>query len=139
MSARSESSLTPDQGTNERALEKKREHSFHGQRLTNDATSVFRKVRPVRSELEFHRNAGHDADREIQSENFRPKSDGLVVFIIAGTERAPFPVNDEPRQSHRELWKQVVINDREPELYPVPKARIVKDRVHCRPLGRGAC
>src|SRR6266550_2643695 len=103
MCARAESFLAPDQRTDKRALQEEREHPFHRQRLTDDATSVFGKVRPIRSE------------------NFRPKSDGLVVFIIAGAERAPFPVNDEPRQSHRELWKQVVINDREPELQPVPK------------------
>src|SRR5437588_2524012 len=116
MSARSQSFLAPDQRPNERALEKEREHSFHRQRLSDDATSVFGKVRPVRSELKLHRNAGHDADREIQSENLGPKANGLVVFIIAGAERAPFPVNDEPRQPHRELRKEIVIDDREPEL-----------------------
>src|SRR6266478_3148070 len=116
MSAGAESFLTPDQRTNERALQEEREHAFHRQRLSDDATGVFGKVRPVRSELEFHWDAGDDADREIQSENLGPKSDGLVVFIIAGAERAPFPVNDEPRQPHRELREQVVINDREPEL-----------------------
>src|SRR5205814_5097352 len=96
MSARSEPFLTPDQRADERALEKEREHAFHRQRLSDDSAGVFGKVRPVRSELKFHRNAGHDADREIQSENLGPKSNRLVVFIIAGAERAPFPVNDEP-------------------------------------------
>src|SRR6266699_1057388 len=116
MSARSESFLTPDQRTNERALQEEREHAFHRQRLSDDATGVFGKVRPVRSELKLHRNAGDDADREIESEDLGPKSDGLVVLIIAGAEGAPFPVNDEPRQPHGELRKEIVIDDREPEL-----------------------
>src|SRR5438132_3230237 len=116
MCARAESFLAPDQRTDKRALQEEREHPFHRQRLTDDATSVFRKVRPVRSELEFHRNAGHDADREIQSENFRPKSDGLVVFFITSPERAPFPTTQEPRQPPGELGKEIVIDDREPEL-----------------------
>src|SRR5207302_6408086 len=139
MSARSEPFLTPDQRTNERALEKECEHPFHRQCLSNYSAGILRKVCPVRSELKLHRNAGDDTDREIQSENPGPKPNSLVVFIIAGAERAPFPVNQKPRQPHGELRKEVVINDREPELQPVPKARIVKDRVHCRSLGRGAC
>src|SRR2546423_1461668 len=116
MATRPESFLTPDQCADERALQEEREHSFHRQRLSDYSTGILRKVCPVRSELEFHRNAGHDSDRKIQPENLGPKSDGLIVFIIAGAERAPFPVNQEPRQPHRELWEQVVINDREPEL-----------------------
>ena len=134
MSARAQSFLAPDQRADERALQEEGEHAFHRQRLSDHTAGVFGKVRPIRSELEFHRNAGDDADGKIKSENLGPKSDGLVVFIIAGAQCAPFPVNDEPRQPHRELREQVVINDREPELQPVPKTRIVKDRVHCRSL-----
>src|SRR5438309_8153843 len=78
MATRPKSFLTPDQCADERALQEEGEHAFHRQRLSDDATGVFGKVRPIRSELEFHRNSGHDADREIQSENLGPKSDGLV-------------------------------------------------------------
>src|SRR5213593_1336709 len=77
MATRPESFLTPDQCADERALQEEREHSFHRQRLSDYATSVFRKVRPVRSELKFHRNAGDDADREIESEDLGPKPDSL--------------------------------------------------------------
>ena len=139
VATRSQSFLAPDQRADKRALQEEREHPFHRQRLSDDTAGVFGKVRPVRSELELHRNAGDDADREVESENLRPKPDSLVVFLVTTSERAPFPVNQKQREPHGELWKQVVINDREPELQPVPKARIVKDRVHCRSLGRGAC
>src|SRR3954468_21489233 len=111
MSARSESLLSPDQCADERALQEEREHTFHRQRLADHAAGVFGKLRPVRSELELHRNAGHDADREIQSENLGPKSNGLIVFLVTSSERTPFPVNDEQRQPHGELREQVVIDD----------------------------
>src|SRR6266566_6548190 len=93
MSARPEPFLAPDQRADERALQKKREHAFHRQRLSDDATGVFGKIRPVRSELELHWNAGDDADREIESEDLGPKPDSLIVFFITGPQRAPFPIN----------------------------------------------
>src|SRR5205809_8114456 len=116
MCAGAESFLAPDQRADERALQKEREHPFHRQRMANHAAGILRKVCPIRSELKFHRNAGDDSDREIQSENLRPKPNSLVVFLVTSSERAPFPVNDEPRQPHCELREQVVINKREPEL-----------------------
>src|SRR6266702_1132047 len=115
MSARPGPFLAPDQCADERALQEESEHPFHRQRLANHAAGILRKVCPIRSELEFHRNAGHDTDRKIESENLGPKSDGLVVFFITGPQRAPFPVNQKPSQPHGELWKQVVIDVREPE------------------------
>src|SRR6266496_3741691 len=116
MATRSEPFLAPDQRADERALQEEREHPFHRQRLTDHATSVFRKVRPVRSELKLHRNAGDDTDRKIESENLGPKPDGLIVFFVPSSQGAPFPVNEKPSQPHGELRKEVVINDREPEL-----------------------
>src|SRR5436190_21152724 len=98
MATRPESFLTPDQCADERTLQEEREHSFHRQRLSDYAAGILRKIRPVRSELEFHGNAGHDSDREIQSENLGPKPNSLIVFFISGPQGAPFPVNDEPRQ-----------------------------------------
>src|SRR5438132_9760510 len=93
MSVRSQSFFAPDQRTNERALQEEGEHAFHRQRLSDHATGVFGKVRPVRSELKLHRNAGDDADREIESEYLGPKPDSLIVFFITGPQRAPFPIN----------------------------------------------
>src|SRR5207302_6278485 len=116
MSARCEPFLAPDQRADKRALQEEGEDAVHRQRLSDHATSVFRKVRPIRSELKLHRNAGDDADREVKSEDLRPKANGLVVFFIAGPERAPFPVNEKQSQPHAELRKEVVINDCEPEL-----------------------
>src|SRR5439155_3161787 len=79
MSARSQSFFAPDQCADERAFQEEGEHAFHRQRLSDDATGVFGKVRPIRSELEFHRNPSDDADSEIESEDLRPKPDSLIV------------------------------------------------------------
>src|SRR6266480_7720392 len=92
MATRPEPFLAPDQRTDKRALQEEREHPFHRQRLSDDATGVFGKVRPIRSELEFHRNSGHDADREIESEDLGPKPDRMIVFFITGPQRAPFTI-----------------------------------------------
>src|SRR5438034_10786278 len=67
MSALSQSFFAPDQCADERAFQEEGEHAFHRQRLSDDATGVFGKIRPVRSELELHRNAGPDTDRHLQS------------------------------------------------------------------------
>src|SRR6266404_7004044 len=139
MCAGAEPFLAPDQRTDKRALQKEREHPFHRERLSDYAAGVLGKVRPIGSELEFHRNTGDDADGKVQSEDLRPKPNSLVVFLVTTSERAPFPVNDEPRQPHGELRKEVVINDREPELQPVPKPRIAKDRVHGGSSGGHSC
>src|SRR5205823_12066222 len=108
MSARSEPFLAPDQRADKRALQEEGEHAFHRQRLSDDATVVFGKVRPVRSELKLHRNAGDDADREIESEDLGPKPDSLIVFFVPSSKGAPFPVNEKPSQPHGELRKEVV-------------------------------
>src|SRR6202040_2431493 len=95
MSARAQSFLAPNQCADERALQKEREHPFHRQRLSDYSPGVTREVRPVRSELKLHRNAGDDTDREIESEDLGPKPDSLIVFFVTGPERAPFPINNE--------------------------------------------
>src|ERR1700686_2058741 len=89
MSTRPEPFLTPDQRADKRALEKEREHPFHRQRLSDDATGVFGKVRPVRPELKLHRNAGDDTDGEVESEDLRPKPNRLLVFFVTGPDGAP--------------------------------------------------
>src|SRR6266576_2873628 len=100
----------------ERVLQKEGEHTFHRERLSDYSTGVTREVRPIRSELKFHGNSGDDTDGEIEPKDFGPKPNCSVVFFVTSSKGAPFPVNQEPSQPHRELRKQVVVDDREPEL-----------------------
>src|SRR5207245_9252811 len=84
MATRPESFLTPDQCADERALQEEREHSFHRPRLSDHAAGILRKVCPIRSELDFHRNAGHDAERQMRSQSLGPKSVRWCAFLFAG-------------------------------------------------------
>src|SRR5262249_4003633 len=97
----SQSLLAPNERADERALKKEREHAFHRQGLTDNAAGIAGEVRPVRSELKFHWNAGDDPDGKIESENLGPKPGCLIVLFITRPQRAPFPIHEEPPESHR--------------------------------------
>ena len=79
---------------------------------------------PVRPELEFHRDAGHDADGEVDTENAYPEPRGIVPLRLAGAQADALEHDDEQRQPHRQLGEEIVIGDRERELQPVPDQRI---------------
>ncbi len=129
--ARTQSSFAPDQRADKGAFQKEREHALHRQRLSDDPAGVSGKARPVRSELKLHRNARHHSDGEIEPENLGPESRGLVVFLITRPQGTPLPVDQEPRQTHGELRKEIMVRDREGELNSAPEGRIGEDRVHC--------
>ena len=101
----------------------------------------FGEVRPVRPELELHRDAGDYADGEVQSKDLRPETRRGSVALVTGPERAPFPVDEEPGQSHRQLGKEIVVGDREGELKPVPQSGIVHHdfAAPAGPNGRRTC
>src|SRR5271155_4745700 len=117
----SQSLLAPDERAYKCALQKESEHTFHGQRLSDYAPGVPRKSCPVRSELKFHGNARDNTHGKIEAKNLRPKANRVVVLFIARFQGAPFPVDQEPGQSHGELRKKVMIGQREAELESAPK------------------
>jgi hypothetical protein len=43
----------------------------------------------------------------------------------------PFEIDNDPRQPHRELWKQVVVGDGERELEPAPKNGVCHKNISC--------
>ena len=124
MITRAQSFLTPDQRTDKRAFQKKREHALHRERLANHATGIARKGGPIGSELKFHRNAGNNTDGKVDTEDFCPEPGCLVVLLFSGSIGLPFPINQKPRQPHRELRKQVMVNQRKTEVESVPKGSI---------------
>jgi hypothetical protein len=105
--------------TQERRLQEKREHAFHDKRLADDAARRPRERRPVGAELEFHRDAGHDAEREVDPEDLRPKARDLVVAFVGSRDGQRLDHDDEWRQAHRELWEEIVERHREGELQAV--------------------
>src|SRR5215469_13012931 len=76
--------LAPDQRADERTFEEEREHAFHGQRLADHSAGISGETGPVRSELKLHGNASNHPDGKVDAEDFAPKSDGFIVFFIAG-------------------------------------------------------
>jgi hypothetical protein len=117
--------LAKDQGPDKGALEQEGKHPLHRQRLPDDAARVLREVRPVRPELELHRDTGDHADGEIQPEDPRPETGRRCVPLVTGPQRTPFPEHEEPREPHRQLREQVVVRDGEGELKPVPECGVV--------------
>src|SRR5690242_12931832 len=122
MIPRAQPLFTPNKRADKRTLQKKREHAFHRQCLSDHAARIAGKVSPVRSELKLHGNAGDNTHGKIKSENLGPKPNRLIVLFITGPQSTPFPIDYEPRQSHGELRKKVVIGQREGELQPAPKS-----------------
>ena len=102
---RAEPLLAEDEDAEEGAFQEEREHALHRQGLADHAPGNAGEARPVRAELEFHRDAGDDADGKINGEDFCPETSGAVVSLLAGAQRAPFPIDHEPRQTHRQLWE----------------------------------
>src|SRR6516162_3645790 len=122
--ARPESLFSPDQSADKRALEKEGKHALHGQRLANDRARIPGECSPIRPKLELHRNAGYNADGEIETENLRPKPRSPIVLFISGSQRAPLPINEEPSQTHRQLREEVVVSNRKCEMDAMPKGRV---------------
>ena len=116
MAAGAETLFAKEQQSQERGLQKKRKDTFHGERLADDAAGGSGEARPVRAELEFHRDAGHDPDGEVDSENPGPEPRGTVVMIIAGAQPNGFQDYDEQRQAHRELREDVVVGNGERKM-----------------------
>jgi hypothetical protein len=75
--------------------------------------------RPVRAELELHGDAGHHADGEVDGENLGPEAGALAVTFLAGAQSHGLQDDDQQRQPHGELRKDVVKRHRESEVQAV--------------------
>src|SRR5262249_10640636 len=96
---------------------------------------VAREPAPVGPELKLHRDAGDDADREVEAEQPRPEPRGVGMRRVAAAERSPLEIDDEPRQAHRQLREEIVIRDREAELQAVPEGGVAHDCGSIQPPG----
>ena len=121
LQAAAESILTEQQQAQERRLQEEREHPFHRQGLPDDSPGVIGELRPVRAELKFQRNAGHDAKGKTQREDAGPEP-GHVMKMIVGTQQIPGPQIDQQQgQAHRQLRKEIVKGGGNGKLQPVVK------------------
>ena len=75
--------------------EQPQESSTPGRRRTSPPSPAsarsrrppLRKSRPVGAELEFHRDSGDDAEREVDAENPRPEARRAIVVLVVGAQR----------------------------------------------------
>jgi len=121
MIARAQPFLAPDHCPDQGTFQEEGEHAFHGQRLPDEITGEFGETRPVCAELKFHRYTGNDTDRKVDAKNARPKARCIAKSFVTGTQVSPFKIYNDPRQSHRELGKEIMIGDSKRELEPAPK------------------
>jgi hypothetical protein len=102
----------------EGSLEKKGENSFHRKRLADDATRGSREAGPVRAELELHRDAGDHAEGKAQAKQLQPEPGGAIGFCVSAQGHG-LEHQDEQRQPHGELRKEIVEGGGEAELQTV--------------------
>ena len=69
--------------------------------------------------MEFHRNASYHAHGEIDGEDLHPETGGFVVPRITGSESGGLQNDNQKRQPHGELGKQIMEGNRECEMQPV--------------------
>src|SRR6185369_2484975 len=89
------------------------EHTFHGQRLSDHASSEAREMRPVGAELKFHGNASDNTDHEVDTKDLRPETRGSIVALVLLPHRHGLEHHDERCQSHGQLREKIVVSDSE--------------------------
>ena len=81
--------LAEEEDAEEGGFEEEGERALHRQRLRDHVARVGREARPVRAELELHRDAGHDAQHEGDGEDARPEARrAVIVSLFARAGRA---------------------------------------------------
>ena len=108
--------LSVEKEPEKRRLEKEREHSLHGQSLSDDRTGHLGETGPVCAELELHGDAGHDAHREVESKDASPESGRGVGRGIVSKQSQGFEKENEKSEAHRELGEEIVVRDRKCEM-----------------------
>src|SRR5689334_6434480 len=97
-------------------FEEEREHTFHGERLADDAAGCARELGPVGAELKLHGDACDHAEQKVERENSRPEPRGLVVALVFCAQGCGLEYNDEQGKAHGELRKKIVEGDGEAEV-----------------------
>ena len=103
----------------EGGLKEEGEDALHPERLSDHGAGFARKGRPVCAELEFHGNPRDHSESEVDGEDFGPEARRSAVPFVAGPQRHGLQDQDQKRQSHGELRKQIVVGDSESEMEPV--------------------
>jgi len=121
----SEARFAEQKYSQKRRFEKERKNSFHCKRCCDHTARVLGKAGPIGAELKFHRYTSNDTEEKIHREYFRPKLCRSVVAFITGAERERFENDDERREPHRQLWKNIMVGDGEREVETMKRKRAI--------------
>ncbi len=78
-----------------------------------------REPGPIGSELELHGNSGYDTEEKVDCKYLGPETRCLVISLITFPEGERFEDDDQRRQAHRQLGKEIVIGNRKREVQPM--------------------
>src|ERR1035441_6633201 len=109
------------------------EDALHRQGVPDDVAGVAGEARPVRPELELHRDARHDADCEVDAEDPDPEARGLVPALPAASQAPRLHHDDQKRLPHRQDGEEIVVDQGEGELETVEKKGVTHEVPRARP------
>lgn len=115
-----------DEQSQKRGFEKEAEHAFHGERLADDSAGGLREGSPIGAELKFHGNTGDHSHGKIDSEDANPEACRTLIIAVAAAPRDGLQHQNQKRQAHGELRKNVMERNGKGELQPMEDQR----RVH---------
>src|SRR5262249_19217644 len=122
----SQPALSENQQRQESRLQQESQDDLYCEGVGDDVDGEARKLRPVRAEMEFHRNPRNHADGEVDPEDADPEPRGVVPALPPGPEPQGFHHHDQQGQPHRQDREEVVVDDGERELEAMEKERIAQ-------------
>src|SRR5579864_2453994 len=135
MAARAEPFLAIQKQSEESRFKEEREHAFHRECLPDDSSGKAREVRPVRAELEFHRDSSHHSENKIDSEDPRPEAGGPVIGLVVASQSDRLQHHNQWRQPHGQLRKKIMKGDGECEVKAVNKKSTIHAKSSATDLG----
>lgn len=105
-----------EEQTDEGRLEEEGHQAFDRQRRTEDVADIVAVVAPVHAELEFHDDAGGDAEHEVDAEQPAPEFGHLPPDLAAGHDIDGFHDRQEHGQAERQGHEQEVVKRRQRKL-----------------------
>jgi len=88
---------------------KKRHQPLDRERNAENVADVMRVISPVGAELEFERDAGGDAHREVDAEQLAPELGHVLVDRLAGHHVDRFHDHQQPRQAEGQRYEQEMV------------------------------
>ena len=116
MSALGEALPAKEEQTDEGRFQEEGHQTFNRERGAEDVAHVVRVVSPVCAKLEFHGDAGRNAQREVDAKELAPEAGHVFVDFAARHDVARLHDHQHERQAERKRHEQEVIHGRQRKL-----------------------